>query len=64
MTGVQTCALPIYSLNNYLNYGYNILNLLQNEINKLPLHKYLQNHLMFVIGIYSNELNTKINYYQ
>lgn len=47
---------------NYKNYGFNVLNTLKTELITLPENKFYQNYLTFVLGIYSNELNTKIDY--
>ena len=49
--------------NNYKNFGFKVLDKLKTEALCIPLNKYFQNHLMFVMGVYTNELNTKIDYY-
>ena len=49
-------------MKNYKQFGYNILHKLKTEITELPLNKYFQNHLTFVMGTFVNELNTKIDY--
>ena len=49
--------------NNYKNFGFKILDKLKLEALSIPLNKYFQNHLMFVMGVYTNELNTKVDYY-
>lgn len=49
--------------NNYKNFGFNVLDKLKMEALSIPLNKYFQNHLMFVMGVYTNELNTKVDYY-
>ena len=51
------------SFNNYKKFGFKILNKLKIEAMEVPINKYFQNHMMFVMGIYTNELNTKIDYY-
>jgi hypothetical protein len=48
---------------NYKNFGFKILDKLKTEALSIPLNKYFQNHMMFVMGIYTNELNTKVDYY-
>jgi hypothetical protein len=48
---------------NYKNFGFKVLNKLKLEALNIPLNKYFQNHMMFVMGIYTNELNTKVDYY-
>tara|TARA_A100001015_G_scaffold321540_1_gene452844 strand:+ start:4233 stop:5975 length:1743 start_codon:yes stop_codon:yes gene_type:complete len=48
--------------NNYVNFGFNILDKLKIEIINLPASKVFQNYLTFVMGQYTNELNTKIDY--
>ena len=49
--------------NNYKNFGFKVLDKLKVEALSIPLNKYFQNHLMFVMGVYTNELNTKVDYY-
>jgi hypothetical protein len=49
--------------NNYKNFGFKVLDKLKTEAISIPLNKYFQNHLMFVMGVYTNELNTKVDYY-
>ena len=49
--------------NNYKNFGFKILDKLKIEDLSIPLNKYFQCHLMFVMGVYTNELNTKVDYY-
>jgi hypothetical protein len=49
--------------NNYKNFGFKILDKLKIEALSIPLNKYFQCHLMFVMGVYTNELNTKVDYY-
>ena len=48
--------------NNYIIFGYKILLSLKQEIFEIPRNKYFQNHMTFVLGVYKNELNTKIDY--
>ena len=50
--------------NNYKLFGFKILDKLKIEAIHIPLNKYFQNHLMFVMGQYQNEINTKIKYNQ
>ncbi len=49
-------------VNNYKNFGFNILDKLKNELINLPANKLFQNYLTFVMGIYTNELSTKVDY--
>jgi hypothetical protein len=51
------------SYTNYKNFGFKVLDKLKTEALSIPLNKYFQNHMMFVMGVYTNELNTKIDYY-
>jgi hypothetical protein len=48
--------------NNYKNFGFKILDRLKLDALSIPLNKYFQNHLMFVMGQYQHELSTKINF--
>ena len=48
---------------NYKNFGFKVLDKLKTEALSIPLNKYFQNHMMFVMGIYTNELSTKVDYY-
>jgi hypothetical protein len=48
--------------NNYKNFGFNILDQLKTELVNLPANKLFQNYLTFVLGIYTNELNTKVDF--
>jgi len=48
--------------NRYKYFVFNILDKLKNEIINLPLNKYFQNHLMFVMGVYETKMNTLINF--
>lgn len=47
---------------NYANFGFEILDSLKQEIVDLPINKNFQNFLTFVVGIWEDELNTKIDY--
>ena len=49
-------------LNNYRLFGFKILDKLKVEIINIPLNPYFQNNLTFVMGQYTNELNTKIDF--
>lgn len=49
-------------LDNYIGFGFNILDSLKNEIANIPVNKNFQNFLTFLVGIWENELNTKIEY--
>ncbi len=49
-------------VNNYKNFGFNILDKLKNELINLPANKLFQNYLTFVMGVYTNELSTKVDY--
>ena len=48
---------------NYRNFGFKILDILKTEIINIPTNKNFQNFLTFVLGIWEDELNTKIDYY-
>ena len=47
---------------NYRNFGFKILDTLKTEIINLPINKNFQNFLTFLVGVWEDELNTKINY--
>lgn len=47
---------------NYVSFGYDILDELKTEIVNIPVNKNFQNFLTFLVGIWENELNTKIEY--
>jgi hypothetical protein len=47
---------------NYKNFGFSLLNDLKLEINDIPLKPWFQNYLVFALGIFVNDLNTKVNY--
>ena len=49
---------------NYRNFGFKILDLLKNEIVNIPINKNFQNFLTFLVGVWEDELSTKINYYK
>jgi len=48
---------------NYRNFGFKILDTLKTEIINIPTNKNFQNFLTFLLGIWEDELNTKIDYY-
>lgn len=48
---------------NYRNFGFKILDVLKKEIVNIPINKNFQNFLTFILGIWEDELNTKIDYY-
>lgn len=48
---------------NYRNFGFKILDILKTEIINIPTNKNFQNFLTFLLGIWEDELNTKIDYY-
>lgn len=48
---------------NYRNFGFKILDILKKEIINIPINRNFQNFLTFILGIWENELNTKIDYY-
>lgn len=48
---------------NYKSFGFTILDTLKKEIINLPTNKNFQNFLTFLLGIWEDELNTKIDYY-
>jgi hypothetical protein len=60
------CDVIKYNLNaideNYKNFGFSLLDRLKTEINSIPSKEWLQNYIVCVLGIYSNDLNTKIEY--
>jgi len=51
-------------INNYKSFVFTALDRLKVELLELPINPYFQNHLTFVMGMYTNELNTKIDFYQ
>ena len=48
---------------NYRNFGFKILDMLKTEIVNIPVNKNFQNFLTFLVGVWEDELNTKIDYY-
>lgn len=48
---------------NYKNFGFKILDILKTEIINIPANRNFQNFLTFLLGIWEDELNTKIDYY-
>lgn len=48
---------------NYTKFGFKILDKLKIEIVNIPINKNFQNFLTFLLGIWEDELNTKIDYY-
>lgn len=60
------CDIIKYNLNaideNYKNFGFSLLDRLKTEIINIPSKDWLQNYIVCVLGIYSNDLNTKIEY--
>jgi len=48
---------------NYKNFGFKILDILKTEITNIPANRNFQNFLTFLLGIWEDELNTKIDYY-
>lgn len=47
---------------NYRDFGFEILDKLKTEIINIPINKNFQNFLTFLLGIWEDELNTKIDY--
>lgn len=47
---------------NYRTYGFEILDKLKTEIINIPANKNFQNFLTFLVGVWEDELNTKIDY--
>ena len=48
---------------NYKSFGFKILDILKKEIINIPVNRNFQNFLTFLLGIWEDELNTKIDYY-
>lgn len=48
---------------NYKSFGFTIIDALKKEIVNIPTNKNFQNFLTFLLGIWEDELNTKIDYY-
>ena len=47
---------------NYRNFGFEILDKLKTELTNIPVNKNFQNFLTFLVGVWEDELNTKIDY--
>ena len=47
---------------NYRNFGFEILDKLKTELINIPVNKNFQNFLTFLVGVWEDELNTKIDY--
>ena len=47
---------------NYRNFGFEILDKLKTELTNIPINKNFQNFLTFLVGVWEDELNTKIDY--
>ena len=47
---------------NYKKFGFNILDTLKKELLNIPISKVYQSYVTFVMGIYTNELNTKTDF--
>lgn len=47
---------------NYRNFGFTILDKLKTELVNIPVNKNFQNFLTFLVGVWEDELNTKIDY--
>ena len=47
---------------NYKNFGFEILDKLKTELTNIPANKNFQNFLTFLVGVWEDELNTKIDY--
>jgi hypothetical protein len=47
---------------NYRNFGFEILDKLKTELTNIPANKNFQNFLTFLVGVWEDELNTKIDY--
>ena len=47
---------------NYRNFGFQILDKLKTEIINIPTNKNFQNFLTFLVGVWEDELNTKVDY--
>ncbi len=50
--------------NNYKSFLFKAIDKLKIELLGLSINPYFQNHLTFTMGMYTNELNTKIDFYQ
>jgi len=62
----EYCDIVKYNLKaldkNYKNFGFSLLDRLKTEIMEIPSKEWFQNYIVCVLGIYSNDLNTKIQY--
>ena len=47
---------------NYRSFGFEILDKLKTELVNIPTNKNFQNFLTFLVGVWEDELNTKIDY--
>lgn len=47
---------------NYRDFGFKILDMLKTEITNIPVNRNFQNFLTFLVGVWEDELNTKIDY--
>ena len=47
---------------NYRNFGFEILDKLKTELTNIPVNKNFQNFLTFLVGVWEDELNTKVDY--
>lgn len=47
---------------NYRNFGFQILDKLKTELINIPTNKNFQNFLTFLVGVWEDELNTKVDY--
>lgn len=60
---INSIHLNIKSLDiNYRNFGFEILDKLKSELTNIPVNKNFQNFLTFLVGVWEDELNTKIDY--
>jgi len=64
LTQIEKMILNIKALDhNYKNFGFKILDILKTEIINIPANRNFQNFLTFLLGIWEDELNTKIDYF-
>jgi hypothetical protein len=47
---------------NYKNFGFEILDKLKTELTNIPVNRNFQNFLTFLVGVWEDELNTKVDY--
>lgn len=47
---------------NYRSFGFEILDKLKSELTNIPVNKNFQNFLTFLVGVWEDELNTKVDY--